>query len=234
MQNQKLDRLISTAYIEIDIRESFIKAWEMYKSRALLHSSYMMLMLTIQGAFVLYASQFSILYSLILAPPLYSGFFLVANKISMGEQVNYGSYFGGFNYWILMFSIWLIAQILISIGLILLVIPGIYLAVSYMFAVLFGIFGGFDFWKSLEYSRKLVGRNFWQFLGLAVLLLLINVGPAALSLVSPNAAMFYALWLCVSFPVSFFVLYVIFEDLVADALIEEEPTNLEGGNVLES
>lgn len=225
MQNPKLDRLVSSADIQFDIKGSFIKAWEMYKSLALMHSSYMVLMLTVQGTVVLYAAEFSLLYSLILAPPLYTGFFLVANKLSMGERVTYGSYFGGFSYWIPMFSIWLIGQILVSLGLILLVIPGIYLAVSYMFAVLFGLFGGFDFWKSLEYSRKLVGRNFWQFFTFAVILLLINVGPAALSLLSPSAAIFFALWICVSFPTSFMVIYVVFEELTSDALMEEEKTS---------
>lgn len=222
MQNLKLEKLIASAEIRFDIKDAFIKAWEMYKSQALLHSSFMLLMLSLQGIFVLYAPQFTLVYSIILAPPLYTGFFLVANKISIGEKVNYGDYFAGFNYWMLMFSIWLIGQILVSLGLILFIVPGIYLAVSYMFAVLFGIFGGFDFWNSLEYSRKMVSRNFWQFFVLALVLLLINVVPAGLPLLFPSGAVIFAFWICVSLPVSLFVVYVIFEELTQEVFIEEE------------
>jgi len=222
MQNIKLDKLITSAEIKFDLKESFLKAWEMYKNHALMHFSYMLLMLTLQGLFVLYAPQFTLIYSIILAPPLYTGFFLVANKISIGEKVNYGDYFAGFNNWMLMFSIWLIGQVVVSLGLILFIVRGIYLAVSYMFAALFGIFGGFDFWNSLEYSRKMVSRNFWQFFVLALVLLLINVVPAGLPLLFPSGAVIFAFWICVSLPVSLFVVYVIFEELTQEVFSEEE------------
>ncbi|WP_192348898.1 hypothetical protein [Algoriphagus sp. Y33] len=225
MQNKKLDSLIASAEIEFDLKAVFSKAWEMYKSQALMNSSYMLLLLSLQGMVVLYAPQFTLVYSLALAPPLYTGFFLVANKMSGGEKVTYGDYFMGFNYWMLMFSIWLIGQVLVSLGLILFIVPGIYLAVSYMFAVLFGIFGGFSFWNSLEYSRKLVSRNFWQFFVLAVILVLVNVVPAGLPFLFPSGGVIFALWICVSLPVSFMAIYVIFEDLTRDVFSEEEKTS---------
>jgi hypothetical protein len=131
-------------------------------------------------------------------------------------------FFGGFGYWFLMISIWLVAQILIVIGLFALVIPGIYLAVSYMFAVLFGIFGGFDFWTSLEYSRKLVTRNWWKFFQFFVILVVMNLIGAAFVLINPVTAILFIVAICISLPMTFLVIYVVFEELTMEALSSDE------------
>lgn len=221
MQEEKLERLIATSNVDFDIQEVFLKAWELYKSQALLHSSYMLLMLSFQGMFVIYAADFVLIYSILLAPALYSGYFLVANKISNEDPVTYFDFFGGFGYWMITVSIWLIAQLLVALGLILFIVPGIYLAVSYLFASLFGIFGGFNFWKSLEFSRKLVTRNFWMFLAFVLILAIINLVPAALSIFNPVFAIAFAIYICISMPVSFLAVYVLFEELTSEFFVEE-------------
>lgn len=221
MTHPKLEKLLSTE-IDFDIKASFAKAWELYKSQALLHLTFMILLFSIQGLFVIYLTDYIALYSLFLAPPLYTGFFLVANKSSQGQPVRYMDFFGGFGYWFLMISIWLIAQILVVIGLFALVIPGIYLAVSYMFAVLFGIFGGFDFWTSLEYSRKLVTRNWWKFFRFFLILVVMNLIGAAFVLINPVAAILFIVAICISLPMTFLVIYVVFEDLTKEALSTDE------------
>lgn len=207
MNSDKLQRLLESD-IDFDLQAAFAKAWEIYRSQALLHVSFMLLVLTIQAGVVFYLEAYMLLYSLLIAPPLYSGFYLVANRISLGLPVSYGDYFGGFRYFWLTFSIWLLAQVLITLGLFALVIPGIYLGVGYFFAVLMGMFGGFDTWTAMELSRKLITRNWWKFFGLVLLLTAINV-----------AAVFtLGLGLVITLPMTFFVGYVIFEDLTRDAL----------------
>jgi len=69
----------------------------------------------------------------------------------------------------------LISQIFTGIGFVLLILPGIYLAVAYSFTVPFVTFLNMDFWEAMESSRKLITRNFWPFLGFFVILTLINV-----------------------------------------------------------
>lgn len=224
MIHPKLEKLLSTE-IDFDIKASFAKAWELYKSQALLHLTFMILLFSIQGLFVIYFADYIALYSLLLAPPLYTGFFLVANKSSHGQPVRYADFFGGFGYWFLMLSIWLIAQILIVIGLFALVIPGIYLAVSYLFAALFGIFGGFDFWTSLEYSRKLVTKNWWKFFQFFLILVTMNLVGAAFVLINPIAVILFIVEICVSLPMTFLVIYVVFEELTKEALISDEASS---------
>jgi hypothetical protein len=69
-----------------------------------------------------------------------------------------------------------------------------------------GMFGGFDTWTAMELSRKLITRNWWKFFGLVLLLTAINV-----------AAVFtLGLGLVITLPMTFFVGYVIFEDLTRD------------------
>lgn len=45
------------------------------------------------------------------------------------------------------------------------ILPGIYLAVSYGIAVPMLIFLKLEFWDSMEASRKVIGKNFFSWLG---------------------------------------------------------------------
>jgi uncharacterized membrane protein len=153
-----------------------------------------------------------IVYSTLLAPPLYAGFYLVANKISRGEEVIYPDFFGGFRFWIPTAVISLLTQVLIAIGLIALIIPGIYLAVGYLFAIQMGIFGGLDPWSAMEWSRKLITRNWWRFLGLLLVLVVLN----ALGLLLAGIGLLFTV------PLTFLVLYVVFEEITREVFSEEE------------
>jgi hypothetical protein len=220
MTHPKLEKLLETE-IDFDLTNSFAKAWDLYKSQALLHVTFMIFLISIQGLFFLYLKDYLVLYSVFLSPPLYTGFFLVANKSSQQEEVRYADFFGGFRFWFLMMSIWLIAQILILIGFIAFVIPGVYLSVSYLFASLFGIFGGFDFWTSLEYSRKLVTKNWWKFFQLFLALVMMNLLGATLVLINPIFSILFIAYISISMPLTFLVIYVVFEELTKEALTSE-------------
>jgi uncharacterized membrane protein len=207
----RLQRLL-TVPVDIDLKAAFTRAWELYRSHALLFSLYMLFILSIQGMVVIYAQAYMIVYSVLLAPPLYAGFYLVANKLSRGEPIIYPDFFGGFQFWVPAGVISLLSQVLMTLGLFALIIPGIYLAVGYLFAMLMGIFGGLDPWSAMEWSRKLITRNWWRFFGLMLILVAINL----------LGILLLGLGLLVTFPITFLVLYVIFEDLTREVFSEEE------------
>jgi uncharacterized protein YpmS len=69
-----------------------------------------------------------------------------------------------------------------------------------------GMFGGFDFWTSMELSRKLVTRNWWKFFFLILILIVMNLATL----------LTFGLALVVTLPMTFFVNYVIFEELTRD------------------
>jgi hypothetical protein len=207
----KVDRLL-TVPVQVDIKASFARAWELYKAHPFFFSLFMLLIVSIQGMVVIYVQAYMIVYSTLLAPPLYAGFYLVANKISRGEEVIYPDFFGGFRFWIPTAVISLLTQVLIAIGLIALIIPGIYLAVGYLFAIQMGIFGGLDPWSAMEWSRKLITRNWWRFLGLLLVLVVLN----ALGLLVAGIGLLFTV------PLTFLVLYVVFEEITREVFSEEE------------
>ena len=207
----KVDRLL-TVPVQVDIKASFARAWELYKAHPFFFSLFMLLIVSIQGMVVIYVQAYMIVYSTLLAPPLYAGFYLVANKISRGQEVIYPDFFGGFRFWIPTAVISLLTQVLIAIGLIALIIPGIYLAVGYLFAIQMGIFGGLDPWSAMEWSRKLITRNWWRFFGLLLVLVVLNV----LGLLLAGIGLLFTV------PLTFLVLYVVFEEITREVFSEEE------------
>ena len=211
MTKEKIEQLISTGY-EVDLEKSFKKGWEMFKVYPLYSMAYCALIFSTQFLFAIYFSDFAILFSVFLAGPLYSGFFLVANKISREEKVTYPDFFAGFQYYTPVMLVWVIGQIVIVFGILFLVLPGIYLLVGYMFALLIAIFGGVDFWKALEYSRKIIHVKWWRFLFLLLLLGVLNT----------IGALFLLVGLFLTVPLSFFTIYCVFEEIMQDALVTED------------
>ncbi|WP_026952009.1 hypothetical protein [Algoriphagus mannitolivorans] len=212
MNSNRFDRLLETDW-DLDIRRVFVKAWELFKSQALLFVAFTLLIFSSALMFIIYFQPYTILFSAFLAPPLYAGFYLVGNKISRGEEIIYPDFFLGFQYWIVTVGISLISQILIALGIFAFVVPGLYLLVAYMLAVPMGIFAGVDLWSAMELSRKLVTKYWWKFFVLLILLLLYNV----------LGAFFFGVGILITFPMTFLVIYVVFEELTAEILSEEEP-----------
>ncbi len=95
-----------------------------------------------------------------LAYPAYAGFFVVADKIRKGEPYSFDDFFGGFRDRfgaLLLASI--VSVIFIMLGVMLCILPGIYLAVGYALVIPFILFYTGDFWIAMELSRKLVSKN---------------------------------------------------------------------------
>ncbi len=110
--------------------------------------------------------------------PLAAGFFVVHGRLLSGQPVEFGQFFWGFRsqVFIPLALLGLVSQVLISLGLLLLLAPGIYLAVSYLFATLFLLDRQRDFWPALEDSRKAVTSRWWGFFGFFLVLVLLNLG----------------------------------------------------------
>ena len=215
MDQRKIHRIIESG-VDFNINTILSKAWEMFQERALFHVGFMVIIVCVQAAFTTYAESITPLYTIFIAPPLVSGFYMVANRQSQKEYVEFQNFFEGFRYWWDLVVANLISSVLAVIGIILLIIPGVYLLVGYMFCLLFVIFGGFDFWTSMELSRKLVTTNWWKFFGFGLALLALNIVGILCLFVG----------LLVTIPVTYLAVYVLFEELTIDAVAEEEPSLL--------
>jgi len=96
-------------------------------------------------------------------------------KLIRGQKAEVGDAFAGFNLAfgpLALFS--LVAQLLVFLGIIFCILPGIYLSVSWMFFTpLIILDKRLDFWPAMELSRRVVTRHWWQVFGFALVCLLL-------------------------------------------------------------
>jgi uncharacterized membrane protein len=139
-----------------------------------------------------------------IGPILGVGSYFVAFQIARNRPYGFGDFFNGFNKFLPIFLTYFVSAILIGFGFILLILPGIYLAVAYMFAQLFVIDKNLEFWSAMETSRKLVTKKWFSFFGLVLLLGLLNILGAIL----------LGIGLLVTIPLSSCVVAAAYEDIV--------------------
>jgi len=90
--------------------------------------------------------------------------------------VQVGDVFAGFNRCFLNLALaGIIKYILVTIGLLLCLIPGIYLAVGYVFALPLVIDKQMEFWPAMEVSRRVVHQHWWSMLALVLVLWIIAI-----------------------------------------------------------
>jgi hypothetical protein len=91
-----------------------------------------------------------------------------------GEAVQIGDVFAGFNLAFLHLALaGLVKWLLTSLGFMLCILPGIYLAVAYVFALPLVIDKKMEFWPAMEVSRQVVHRHWWSIFALGIVLWII-------------------------------------------------------------
>jgi hypothetical protein len=116
------------------------------------------------------------LLALFINPVLFGGLAHLFARRIRGETPLLGDMFSGFNLAFVHLGLGgLVSVLLVCIGLVLCVLPGIYLAVGYTFALPLIIDKKYDFWTAMEVSRRVVQRQWWTLFGLGLILFLLNV-----------------------------------------------------------
>jgi uncharacterized membrane protein len=116
--------------------------------------------------------------SLAVSTPLIMGNFLVSAKLLQGQTPEFRDFFSGFQFYVPLLLLSLVAGTFIAIGTMLLVIPGVYLAVAYLFASYLVIDRGLDSWPAMELSRLTVNPRWFSFFAFVLLLALLNLAGA--------------------------------------------------------
>jgi hypothetical protein len=194
----KAEHLIHQGY-DTDAGTYIRRGWEIFQDNIGMFIGY-----TLLTAAISIAAAFIPFGSILVSGPLTAGYYIVANKISKGDAYEFGTFFKGFDYFVPLLLYSLIAGIFIALGIVALIIPGIYLAVAYTFAPLFIVFAKMEFWDGMEISRKLVTKNWWDIFGFVLLLLLINLAGTLALLVG----------LLFTIPLTYCAIYAAFEDIV--------------------
>jgi hypothetical protein len=109
------------------------------------------------------------------SPALIMGNFIVSAKLLQRQTPAFRDFFTGFQFFLPLLLLSLVTSILITIGLALLIIPGIYLAVAYLFAACLVIDRRLDFWPAMEVSRRRVNPLWFGIFTFGLLLVVINL-----------------------------------------------------------
>lgn len=126
---------------------------------------------------ILSAANAASLPGLLLSYVVVGGYNYLCLKLIRGQRAEIGDLFAGFSLAfvpLLLFSV--VGQLLAGLGLLLCVLPGIYLMVAWLlFTPLLIIDKRIDFWPAMELSRKVVTRHWWRVFALALVCGLILV-----------------------------------------------------------
>ena len=139
-----------------------------------------------------------------LIAPLTGGFFYVIFKIMKGQKPEFPNFFMGFTFFLPLLLSGLLTGFFTAVGFLLLIIPGIYLSVCYIFTSPLIIDRELDFWQAMEGSRKIVKRKWFDLAIFSGVLFLINIA----------GTLFFVVGLVITIPFSFCVLSAAYEDIV--------------------
>ncbi|RMG58346.1 MAG: hypothetical protein D6722_23675 [Bacteroidetes bacterium] len=141
---------------------------------------------------------------LVLVMPLIAGFYHYANKVANDEPRTFRDFFAGFNQIGSLLGLMLLMALVVGLGFIALIIPGIYLGVAYGFALPLVALGGMGAWDAMELSRKIIHKNWWWFLLFSIIVSVISsIGQVAL-----------LIGVFVTMPIAYCVQYAAFEDIM--------------------
>lgn len=118
--------------------------------------------------------------------PLAMGIMILGIKRAVGAPMNAASIFGYYSRTLSIFLTLILVNIMVVIGLILLVIPGIYLMISYYMALPLVAEKGMSPWQAMETSRKAITHRWFSFFGLAfvmMLIVMVSMIPLGLGLI---------------------------------------------------
>lgn len=141
---------------------------------------------------------------ILLGGPFAASYFHLAHQVSRGRKIELSDYFRGFEKLGQLIKLNLLIFVVVLLGLAMLIVPGIYFAVSYAFAHFFVWFFDMDPTEAIRLSRKTVSGNFGQIL----LLYLVLAGINLLGILA------FGVGILVTMPLSFCVVYAAFDDII--------------------
>lgn len=169
----EIEAIVSRPY-QVEIGRYLGEGWQIIKGNLGWFIGYTLLLVLIQAALQAVPILGS-LASIAVSGPLNAGYYFVALQMRRGQPVEFRDFFNGFNFFLALLLAGLVSSVLIFIGFLLLVLPGLYLAVSWIFTVPLIVDKRMDFWQAMETSRRLVGKQWFSLFGFALVLGLINI-----------------------------------------------------------
>lgn len=106
--------------------------------------------------------------------PVAMGFFIYTAKKMKHQPARFEDFFTAFTYFAPLILVGILMNILIIIGFFLFILPGVYLAVAYLFASMLVVDRKMTPWQALETSRRIITKKWLHIFLLALILLSLN------------------------------------------------------------
>jgi len=154
---------------EVQISRWFSRGWEIFKKNAGTSTAFAVL----AGIGYMLISAFP-LAGVVVFWPIAAGFIVVSLMFFRDEDAAFGNYWWGFRHFLPLLIMSVLTFVFILIGLLLLVAPGIYLTVAYLFAAHLIVEKNLDFWPAMEISRKKMNQHWFGMFAFCIVILLVN------------------------------------------------------------
>jgi uncharacterized membrane protein len=158
---------------QVAITEWLKKGWELFKKDAGPAVVFMVI-----AAIAYAAATFLIPFgigSTVIMLPLLAGFIIISLMLCRNQQTEFVRFFWGFRHLVPLLLFTIVSTAFILIGFMVLVLPGLYVTVAYLFAPYIIVDKNVDFWPAMEISRKKINKHWFGMAAFCVVLLAINV-----------------------------------------------------------
>ncbi|MCX8026472.1 MAG: zinc ribbon domain-containing protein [Thermodesulfovibrionales bacterium] len=167
------NRLISEGY-EVKIRDYFNQGWELFKANMGMFIGFSLVYLLIH--ILLNMIPFvGPLVGWVISTPLAAGYYFAAFALLNKEQIEFNIFFKGLSMLMALFLAGLLTSIFTTVGYILLILPGVYLTVAYLFTTPLIVDKKMEFWQAMETSRRLITKQWFSLFLLFAAIALLNV-----------------------------------------------------------
>jgi uncharacterized membrane protein len=112
---------------------------------------------------------------MVITLPLGMGLFMLGLKRSVDQPLSVGSIFDYFGKAVPLLLTALLMYVMLIIGFLLLILPGIYLSIAYYLAMPLVVEKNLGPWQALEASRKAITKRWFAVFGFMLLFVLINI-----------------------------------------------------------
>lgn len=202
-KNLKIESCIRDGYV-VSVSECYNKGWKMVSDHLGLFAGFAVVYSLILGILG-NLGNIGTLVSVAVSPALNVGFYQVAYLIQQQKPVTFGNFFDGFARFGDLFKVNLIMLMAVVAGLLLLILPGIYLAVAYSFSIplVWFMYNGSAL-DTLKTSREIISKNWWSIAGFYLTGVLVSL----LGILCLGVGIF------VSIPVIFCAQFFLFDSIV--------------------
>jgi len=187
----------------INVQRCVRLGWQMFREHTAEFTGFTLVLFVVWLLSAGFDGGSSLLFSAV-AASFHAGYAIAAFRLSSGQRLQFSDFFRGFNYFLPLFLASMASSLIVGLGLILLLLPGLYLAVCYLFTTFFIIDYRMNFWQAMETSRALISRNWFSFFGFACVLVALNL----------LGALAFGIGLLVSVPVTSCAAAIAYKEIV--------------------